>query len=181
MACLKDHHRVLTDGVGKCSVPMWQNGFPNGFCDKPAFGNFIPGEQWFDGHTGRVLRYDGKFNGLVPGLACEDHGGPERYDAMNTNKLINSLYDGLKAVQVTFNDDEKKEYSYKTLDDFEVGDKCIVDSPRTGYVVAEVVGLRRSPIEEGHLLKWVVQKVDDSNYKSMVKNEKAMAGQVALG
>lgn len=34
---LKWHHE-LTNGVGKCSVPMWMGGCPSGFCDEPAFG-----------------------------------------------------------------------------------------------------------------------------------------------
>jgi len=57
-------HMELTDGVGKCSVPMWCNGLPAGFCDEPAYG-----EPTKDGK----LRY----SGYVPGLACYSHGGPK--------------------------------------------------------------------------------------------------------
>lgn len=58
----RDHWK-LTNGKGSCSVPMWQNGLPAGFCNDPAFGE--PDEY------GR-LRYDG----YVPCLACYGHGGP---------------------------------------------------------------------------------------------------------
>ena len=38
MARCSEHHLTLTNGVGKCSVPMWMGGAPGGFCDQPAFG-----------------------------------------------------------------------------------------------------------------------------------------------
>jgi len=78
MASLSEYHKVLTDGVGKCSVPMWCNGCPAGFCDEPAYGNFIPGEEYRNGWTGQLQRIDGKYNGYVPALACPAHGGPDR-------------------------------------------------------------------------------------------------------
>ena len=76
---MSEHHEVLTDGVGKCSVPMWMGGVPAGLCDEPAFGeqekeqerhgkwlvngNRGPGPRWYPGYCG--------------GLACHRHGGPE--------------------------------------------------------------------------------------------------------
>jgi len=36
MARIQKHHKELTNGVGKCSVPMWRGGLPAGFCDQPA-------------------------------------------------------------------------------------------------------------------------------------------------
>lgn len=64
MAVCGKHHKELTDGKGKCSVPMWQMGLPAGFCDKDAFGN-----QTADGGL--------MYSGYVPYLACPIHGGPE--------------------------------------------------------------------------------------------------------
>lgn len=64
MAQIGRHHRELTDGVGKCSVPMWMGGLPAGFCDEPAYG-----EQT---KRGRLT-----YNHHVPALACPGHGGPE--------------------------------------------------------------------------------------------------------
>ena len=61
MRCADHHLRVDETGVGKCSVPMWCMGVPDGFCDEPAYGPQLPG-----------ARYDG----YVPGLACKKHGGP---------------------------------------------------------------------------------------------------------
>ena len=79
MSTLSNHHRELTNGIGKCSVPMWSGGCPDGFCDKPAFGEYVPGEEFRDGQ-GRMVRHDGKFNGYVVGLACPEHSGPPSKD-----------------------------------------------------------------------------------------------------
>jgi hypothetical protein len=61
MARCSPHHLQLDEqGVGKCSVPMWSGGAPDGFCDRDAYG--------FCDRT--------KYDGYVPGLACQMHGGP---------------------------------------------------------------------------------------------------------
>ena len=65
MSRLLKHHTELTDGVGKCSVPMWCGGLPAGFCDNEAYG-----QQTEEGRR--------KFCGYVPGLACFWHGGPKK-------------------------------------------------------------------------------------------------------
>lgn len=72
------HHEELTNGVGRCSVPMFvYPGTPAGFCDRPAHGVRPPGEEWRDAWTGEMKRLDGRYNGHVPGLACPAHGGPK--------------------------------------------------------------------------------------------------------
>lgn len=78
MAILMQHHRKLNEyGEGKCSVPMYQAGLPNGFCDRPAYGERPEGRTWEDPYTGQIRRYDLKYAGYVPGLACPCHGGPK--------------------------------------------------------------------------------------------------------
>ena len=82
MSRLSPHHHELTDGVGKCSVPMWSGcGGEAGFCDAPAYGPPTPCEMrrgpYWDPAPRRV---DGKFSGYVPGLACPNHGGPTQPD-----------------------------------------------------------------------------------------------------
>ena len=71
-----NHHRKLTDGKGKCSVPMWMGGLPAGFCDEIAFGEYIDTVERFPQGPNRGKRLDNKFDGYVPGLACKAHGGP---------------------------------------------------------------------------------------------------------
>ncbi|MCK5615054.1 hypothetical protein KAR91_75020 [Candidatus Pacearchaeota archaeon] len=62
---LKHHKELDEKGEGKCSVPMWAGGLPNGFCDKVAYG--FP--------EGRNGGYD--LLQHVPFLACHMHGGPK--------------------------------------------------------------------------------------------------------
>jgi len=76
MARCSKHHKELTDGKGKCSVPMWSGGMPAGFCDNDAYGKPTPCETFRNPHTGETMRMDGKYAGYVPYLACPAHGGP---------------------------------------------------------------------------------------------------------
>lgn len=76
MPYMSEYHKTLKDQKGKCSVPMWMGGCPAGFCDKDAFGEYVPGPTFRDAYTGEVRRFDGKYRGYVPGLACPAHGGP---------------------------------------------------------------------------------------------------------
>lgn len=83
MSCMNKHHQELTDGIGKCSVPMWQMGGPAGFCDAEAYGHRPETkEYWRDAYTGERHRWDGKYDGYVPGLACPNHGGPTKSEAL---------------------------------------------------------------------------------------------------
>lgn len=64
MASCNKHHKELTDGVGKCSKPMWSDfGMPAGFCDKPAYG-----ETTEEGRR--------RYSKYISYLACPRHGGP---------------------------------------------------------------------------------------------------------
>lgn len=102
---------------------------------------------------------------------CEYDTKETGEEVMNTNNMVNCLYENLNAVQVKFNEHSQKTYTYKTFDHYEVGDKCIVESPNDGYVVVEVVDTDASLLEANHRFKWVVQKVDDSNYKELNRKE----------
>jgi hypothetical protein len=66
---MSKHHQELTNGIGKCSVPMWCNGMPAGFCDKPAYSEPIKEV----GHWENGVFY----KQYIPGLACREHGGSD--------------------------------------------------------------------------------------------------------
>lgn len=87
MACLSEHHKTMTNGIGKCSVPMWMNGCPAGFCDADAYGKQQPNQHRY----GEYVR--GKWwPGYCSGLACYAHGGPaEKYKGID---LGNGTYSG---------------------------------------------------------------------------------------
>jgi hypothetical protein len=78
MSTLSEHHKKLTNGVGRCSVPMWKGGIPDGFCDQPAFGE-RPAAKVHRRWDGFEYRDDGRYTGFVPGLACPAHGGPRLF------------------------------------------------------------------------------------------------------
>lgn len=59
---------------GKCRVPMWSGmGFPDGFCDKPAFGPQLPREVLAQ-HNPRYLLDHPPY---CHGPCCPMHGGPK--------------------------------------------------------------------------------------------------------
>lgn len=75
MATLSTWHETLTDGVGKCAVPMWWGyGAPAGFCDKVAYGEQEAGQIRY----GEWVPWERRFRaGYCSGLACYNHGGPK--------------------------------------------------------------------------------------------------------
>ncbi len=77
MAVCNQHHKELNEsGEGKCSVPMWMDGVPAGFCDEPAYGEPTKSNTYRD-YYGEIVRVDGKYSGYVPFFACPGHGGPK--------------------------------------------------------------------------------------------------------
>ena len=93
---------------------------------------------------------------------------------MNTNQMVNSLYENLNAVQVVFNGESQmitKEYTYKTFEALETGDFCVVDSPRDGLAIVKVVGVDSSLLEEDYKFKWIVAKIDLDSYNKLVEDE----------
>lgn len=57
-----------------------------------------------------------------------------------------------------------KTYFYKTLLQFEVGNECIVKSPHHGLEVVDVVEIDCMTEIESGSYKWVVQKVDTTEW-----------------
>src|ERR1700679_2607994 len=87
MSTLSKHHQDLNgQGIGKCSVPMWSYGCPNGFCDNDAFGNRPEGKT-YRRYDGFEWRDDGLYTGYVPALACPQHGGPKSRVYMDGNQF----------------------------------------------------------------------------------------------
>lgn len=65
--------------AGKCSVPMWMYpGIPAGLCGKAAYGKRPECKTYWNYSANEEMRTDGRYNGYVPGLACEEHGGPKK-------------------------------------------------------------------------------------------------------
>ncbi len=73
MRLTQQHQELGGNGVGKCSVPMWCNGMPAGFCDEPAYGKQEPEQRRYGEWSYAWRKW---FGGYCTGLACHAHGGP---------------------------------------------------------------------------------------------------------
>ena len=80
MSVLSECHKKLTNGVGRCSVPMWMMGCPAGFCDEPAYGEQEKGQTRYGEWSSAWRKW---FPGYCSGLACYNHGGPRKEAALN--------------------------------------------------------------------------------------------------
>ena len=81
MSTLNKQHKELTNGLGKCSVPMWGGGLPSGFCDNDAYSDRPKGAEYIV--HGTSFRHDGRYAGYVPALACPAHGGLKKEEVLN--------------------------------------------------------------------------------------------------
>ena len=94
----------------------------------------------------------------------------------NANTLASLMIEGLKSVRVTFNSNGR-EYTYKTLMDFEVGDLAVVEVSNH-FKVVEVVAVDLVPnlsVDSEIEYKWIVQKLDTTDYESCISSEKALS------
>ncbi len=102
MSRISIHHETLNEnGIGKCSVPMWQGGLPSGFCDEPAYGFPTKSPRIFNYGIMREQRLDGKYDGYVPALACPAHGGPLSRCYMDGNAVC-AVYPDFINLQESF-------------------------------------------------------------------------------
>lgn len=95
------------------------------------------------------------------------------------NLLLAAKSKNFNFVEVKFNDYEqtKKTYTYKTLEDFKKGDLAVVKSPFGGYgglKVVEIHNVNIYPDNDVYRYKWIVQRLDLSNYNHCMDVEKNM-------
>ena len=84
MAKSSKHHEELNEkGEGKCSVPMWCDGLPSGFCDKVAYSKHKGGKYYIHPYTNEYVYFDGTYGGYVPALACPTHGGKTKEECVH--------------------------------------------------------------------------------------------------
>ena len=92
---------------------------------------------------------------------------------MNDLNLLLAQNENFKFVEVVFNHTDKH-YVYKTALDVEVGDSLVVEAP-SGFKVVEVKAVLKfnelCSSKRGIKLKWVVQKVDTTEYERCKKAE----------
>ena len=66
---------------------------------------------------------------------------------------------------------QHRKYSYKTSLDLEVGDIVLVDSPSNGIVAVTVRSVNDTLSPNKEATKWIIQKVDFSEWEENVKRE----------
>lgn len=95
------------------------------------------------------------------------------------NAILATQNSDFKFVKVFF-PDNTTHYTYKTLLDFEEGDTAIVLSPRSKSFVTVTVEevLSIDEIDHDRTYKWIVDKVDTTQYEKCVEAEKAMAKEI---
>lgn len=94
---------------------------------------------------------------------------------MNINHSITALQD-FNTVGVRFTD-SNKEYTYKTNDTFELGDSAVV-CPNGILKIVRISRVDETPqIDFGSNVeyKWIVQKIDTTNYANITDQEERMA------
>ena len=94
----------------------------------------------------------------------------------NANTLASLMIEGLKSVRVTFNSNGR-EYTYKTLMDYLVGDLAVVEVSNH-FKVVEYVAVYQVPnlsVDSEIEYKWIVQKLDTTDYESCISSEKALS------
>lgn len=86
---------------------------------------------------------------------------------MNKNNVALAMLDNVKAVEVVFSPSNGR-YTYMTLLDLEVGDKVVVDTPRSGLVVVTVAKTDVEwDIDARFDYKFIVNKVDTAQYDAV--------------
>lgn len=84
-----------------------------------------------------------------------------------SNMVLALLGDNVKAVEVTFPTSGGK-YTYMTTLDLAVGDKVVVDTPRAGLQVVEVINADAEwDIDAKFVYKFIVSKVDTSYHEDL--------------
>lgn len=93
---------------------------------------------------------------------------------MNEINLLLAQNEAFRFVQVTFPGSPNKPYTYKTLTPFEPGDTAVVHTPSDGFKCVEVqkvLQLHELETSQHIKYKWIVQKVETTNYNELVDKE----------
>lgn len=96
--------------------------------------------------------------------------------SMKTENIASMMIENLKTIAVKFPATERY-YTYKTIDDFEIGDFVIVKTQNKLQVV-EVVEVHKVPqidVDSNIKYQWIVQKVDTTSYDEMTLREDKFA------
>lgn len=103
---------------------------------------------------------------------------------MKRHHLLNLIQDNYTTIRVVFNDDTRRGYTYKAPLAAGVveNDFVVVDSPHSGLVTARVIKVDERPkidLDADYGYKWIVQKVDRTQYDETVDRERRFLQEMA--
>jgi len=84
-------------------------------------------------------------------------------------------------VECKFRDANQKTYTYKAKldDEIMVGDVVVVDTPSSGFTIVDVVAVHAQPkLMQGINYKWIVQRVDNTEYKKQLQVEAELSSAI---
>lgn len=90
-----------------------------------------------------------------------------------SNSKLTFLFDDITTIKIRFKKDDEKTWTYKALktDNIQVGDKVVVPTPHS-FVVVTVTEVHEYPqVEDGNFYKWIIQRVDTTQYDALVKRD----------
>lgn len=108
------------------------------------------------------------YNAVVKDLNEKETGE----QGMKTKNIAAVLMDNCKTIGVQF-ESQGKVYTYKTTEDFEVGDKAVVKARGMLQIVdvVEVHKVAQIDVDSNIQYQWIVQKVDMTNYETLNSRE----------
>jgi len=78
----------------------------------------------------------------------------------------------MRTVGIVFTPDGQA-YTYKTDLDLAVGDRVVVNTPNTGLQIVTVKEVHDTPqLDGGFDYTWIVQKIDFTNYKRQIEEDR---------
>lgn len=98
---------------------------------------------------------------------------------MKTVNIASLLMDNCKTVDVRFASSEKQ-YTYKTTEDFEVGDYAVANTPN-GVKTVRITAVHKVPqidINSNYEYQWLVCKVDFQKYDELIEKESLFSEQL---
>lgn len=99
---------------------------------------------------------------------------------MNKHYILSLFDSGLKTVAAVFKGGSQV-YTYKTHTDFTVGDYAIVHTPSNGFQVVQITQVHDTPDLDPDSrvdYKWIVQKLDVTEYDKLVARDEELAVKV---
>ena len=90
---------------------------------------------------------------------------------MKTQNIAAILMEDCKTISVMFQSNNEKYYTYKTMEDFQIGDKAVVRANGT-LKIAKCVEVHKVPrLDSDSCYQWIIQKIDETKVNELIALE----------